>query len=373
MFSVYSTLVPYFRQPRVEVLIVNYKKIPLYLAGMACVSAGIAGCGAPSSPSASGKTHKGPYTIALANSYIGNGWRVEMEHVLEAYSKQAPYNKLVKLQVDNSGNSVSAQVSSLDNMISAHVNAIIVDAASPTGLNQVISQAHQQGIPVIAFDNTVTSPYAYNVDIHQFQFGVIGATWLVKKLHGHGNIIMNRGVAGTPVDNRRYQGAMSVFNKYPGIHVVDQVYGNWDDAVTQSQFSTALASYPHVNGVWSEGGTYGAIQAFKAAGRKLVPMAGEASNGFRLALINTADQKDGLSGISIGDPPALSALALKYALQILQGKKVPHHVWIKPPVLTTSTIKSGVNAFPNLPKTVFDDFTGVAGLNFTPHQMLTGK
>lgn len=341
--------------------------------GIGLVSVGLAGCGSASPTAATNGHTKGPYTIALANSYIGNGWRVEMEHVLEAYSKQVPYSKLVKLQVDNSSNSVSSQISSMDNMISAHVNAILLEAASPSGLNQVISQAHQQGVTVVSFDNTVTSPYAYDVNVNQVKFGVIGATWLVKKLHGHGNIILNRGVAGSPVDIERYDGAMSVFKKYPGIHIVDTVYGNWDDAVTQSRFSTALASYPHVNGVWSEGGTYGAIKAFLAAGRKLVPMAGEASNGFRLALINKTYQKAGLSGISIGQPPALSALALQYAVKILQGKKEPHHIWINPPVLTSSQIKVGVNAFPNLPMTVFDDFTGVSGLNFTPHQMETGK
>lgn len=354
-------------------IVVKYRKIGAVAAGTAVLVLGVAGCGSSTPASSAAASHKGPLTIALSNSYIGNGWRVEMEHVVEAYSHESPYNHLVKLKVDNSSNSVSAQLSSMDNMISAHVSAIIVDAASPTGLNQVVAQAHQQHIPVVSFDNTVTSPYAYNVDIHQFQFGVIGATWLVKTLHGQGNIIMNRGVSGTPVDIRRYEGAMSVFNKYPGIHVIDQIYGQWDDAVTQSQFATALASYPKISAVWSEGGTYGAIQAFLSAGRKLVPMAGEASNGFRLALINPKYQADGLTGISIGDPPALSAVALKYATAILQGKKEPHHIWIQPPVLTAKDIKAGVNAYPNLPMTVYDDFTGVAGLTFTPHQMETGK
>lgn len=334
-------------------------------------SIGLAGCGSGGNPTTSAT--KGPYTIALANSYIGNGWRVEMEHILTAYSKEAPYNKEVKLEVNNSANSVSAQISSLDNMISAHVNAILVDAASPTGLNAVIAQAHAQHIPVISFDNTVTSRYAYKVNIGQHQFGVTGATWLVKALHGKGNIIMNRGVAGSPVDIARYNGAMSVFKKYPNIHIVDQVYGKWDDAVTRTRFASALAAYPHVNAVWSEGGTYGAIEAFRSAGRKLVPMAGEASNGFRLALINPKYQKDGLSGISIGDPPSLSALALKYAVDILRGKKVPHKITVPAPVLTAKSIKVGVNAFPNLAKTVFDDFTGVSGLNFTAKQMETGK
>lgn len=339
--------------------------------GAILAATGLAGCG--SSVSTTSASHNGPYTIALANSYIGNGWRVEMEHIVTAYSREAPYNKIVKLEVNNSANSVSAQISSMDNMISAHVSAILVDAASPTGLNAVIAQAHAQHIPVISFDNTVTSPYAYKVDIGQYQFGVTGATWLVKALHGKGNIIMNRGVAGSPVDIARYDGAMSVFKKYPNIRIVDQVYGEWDDAVTRTQFASALAAYSNVNAVWSEGGTYGAIEAFLSAGRKLVPMAGEASNGFRLALINPQYQKDGLSGISIGDPPSLSALALKYAVDILRGKKEPHNITIPAPVLTAKSIKVGINAFPNLSKTVFDDFTGVAGLNFTAQQMETGK
>jgi len=358
---------------------VKHRKFLGAAAALTLMAGALAGCGSSAAGASgggaagSGHTGKGPYTIALANSYIGNGWRVEMEHVLTAYAHEPPYNKLVKLEIDNSGNSVSAQIASMDNMIASHVNAILVDAASPSGLNQVIAQAHQQGILVVAFDNTVTSPYAYNVNVNQYQFGVIGAKWLVQQLKGHGNIILNRGVPGTPVDIERYDGAMSVFKQYPGIHIVDTVYGMWDDAATKSAFATALASYPRIDGVWSEGGTYGAIQAFLAAGRKLVPMAGEASNGFRLDLINPRLRADGLTGISIGQPPALSAVALEYAVKILQGHHEPHNIWIQPPVLTADQIKVGVNAFPNLPKTVFDDFTGVAGLNFTPEQMETGQ
>ena len=310
------------------------------------------------------------YTIALANSYIGNGWRVEMEHVLEAEANMAPYRKEVKLQVVNSSNSVGAQIASMDNMIAAHVGAILVDAASPTGLNAVIQQAHQQGIPVIAFDNNVTSPYAYNIEVNQQKFGQTGARWLVNALHGKGDIIMNRGVAGTPVDEQRFEGAMSVFKKYPGIHVVDQIYGNWNSATTHQQFATAFASFPNVKGLWSEGGTYGAIQALLDAHHRLFPMAGEASNGFRLSLARLHSK--GLTGISVGQPPFLSAVALKYAVDILHGVKEPHTIWLPSPVLTWQQIKLGVNAFPKLSAAVYDDFQG-DGLHFTVQQMETGK
>ncbi len=326
--------------------------------------------GAFSNPGVSFAASQKVYTIALANSYIGNGWRVEMEHVLEAEALMPGFKGKVNLKVENSANSVSAQIASIDNMIAAHVSAILVDAASPSGINAVIAQAHQQGIPVIAFDNNVTSPYAYNLVANQMKFGKIGATFLVHALHGKGNIIMNRGVAGTPADIQRAAGAMSVFKKYPGIHVVDQIYGNWDPATTRQQFTTALASYPNVDGLWSEGGTYGAIQALLAEKHKLFPIAGEASNGFRMALATLKNK--GLTGISVGQPPFFSALALKYAIQILEGKKIPHTITVQSPVLTSSQIKIGVNAFPNLPSSTYDDFEG-DGLKFTVQQMETGK
>ncbi|HEY7418744.1 MAG TPA: substrate-binding domain-containing protein, partial [Ktedonobacteraceae bacterium] len=79
--------------------------------------------------------HTGPYTIALSNSYIGNTWRVEMENEFKAACAMAPYKTLVKCSVYNAGNDVSKQTQQMDDLISAHVNAIVIDAASPTGLN----------------------------------------------------------------------------------------------------------------------------------------------------------------------------------------------------------------------------------------------
>lgn len=311
-----------------------------------------------------------PFTIDLSNSYIGNGWRVEMEHILEAEAATPPWNKLVRLKIYNSGNNASAQISQIDDMIASGVDAILVNAASPTALNPVIAQAHAHHIVVVSFDNVVTSPYAWKVDISQYQFGVTGATWLVHALHGKGNIILNRGVPGTPVDLRRYQGAMSVFRKYPGIKILDSIYGMWDAATSETKFASALAAYPKIDGVWSEGGTYGIVQAMLRAHRHLVPMAGEASNGFRLALARYHNQ--GLTGISIGDPPLLSALAMQVAVRILEGQHLPKKIIVPAPTLTWQQIKIGVNAFPKLPPTFYDDFVG-DGVKVSVHGALTGQ
>src|SRR5579875_1762042 len=164
--------------------------------------------------------HGPPYTIALSNSYIGNTWRVEMENEFKAACAMEPYKSQVKCSVYNANNSVPAQTQQMDNLISSRVDAIVIDAASPTGLNGVIAQACRAGILVISYDNIVTAPCALKVNTDQFQFGKQLAEYLVNALHNKGNVIMVTGVAGTHVDEQRNAGAMSVFNAHPGIKVV---------------------------------------------------------------------------------------------------------------------------------------------------------
>src|SRR5690242_8244682 len=82
--------------------------------------------------------HGPPYTIALSNSFIGNTWRVEMENEFKAACAMEPYKTLVKCSIFNAGNDVSKQTQQMDDLISSHVDAIIINAASPTGLNGVI-------------------------------------------------------------------------------------------------------------------------------------------------------------------------------------------------------------------------------------------
>ena len=109
-----------------------------------------------------------PYRVALANSYIGNTWRIEMENLFKAAVQMPPYKDLVKSEVFNSGNNVPAQIQQMDNLISSKVDAIVLNAASPTGLNGVIGQACAAGILVVSYDNVVTAPCAVKVNTDQF-------------------------------------------------------------------------------------------------------------------------------------------------------------------------------------------------------------
>jgi ribose transport system substrate-binding protein len=293
--------------------------------------------------------------IALSNSYIGNKWRIEMENVFKAALAMEPYASQVEGTWFNSGNDVSKQSQQLSNLIAQRVDAIIVNAASPTGLNGILSQGNSRGILVVSFDNIVTAPTALKVNTDQLAFGRNMADWLAKKIGGKGNVIMVTGVAGTSVDEDRNKGADSVWAQNPGIKVINRFTGMWDSATAERNTSAVLPSLPQIDGIWCQGGTDGVLKAFISAKRPLPPTAGEAENGFRKFMIGYDGHK--VDGISIGQPPFLSVVALELARRILHDNYARKDVTIPFPFVTNDTVKIGETVFPQLPDSFFADFT----------------
>ena len=251
------------------------------------------------------------FKIALSNSYIGNKWRIEMENVFKAALEMEPFKSQVEGSWFNSGNDVSKQSQQISNLIARKVDAIVVDAASPTGLNGILGQASERGILVVSFDNIATQPAVLKVNTDQVAFGKQLAEWLATKLNGKGNVIMVTGVAGTSVDEDRNKGADEVWAKNPDIKVINRYTGMWDSATAERNTASILPSLPKIDGIWCQGGTDGVLKAFISAKRDLPPTAGEAENGFRKFMIGYEGHK--VEGISIGQPPFLSVIALELA------------------------------------------------------------
>jgi len=297
------------------------------------------------------------FKVALANSFIGNTWRLEMENLFKAGCKMPPYSQEVSCSVFNSGNDVGKQTQQISNLVSQGVNAIIIDAASPTGLNGIVKQACARGIVVISFDSVVTAPCGLTVNTDQLQFGAQGAQYLVDKLHGKGNVVMVTGVPGTFGDTERNKGVDSVFKKHPGIKVVARYSGNWDSATAQRATAAQLASLPKIDGVWVSGGTDGVAKAFVEANKPLPIIAGEGENGFRRYLLPGGYNGHHTQGMSIGQPPFLVLASLELAREILENKHAKKNIVLPFPVVTDKTVKAGTTVFPGLPDSFFDDFT----------------
>ena len=319
----------------------------------------LTGCSSKPEPAKEPEEGDQGFTIGFSNFSIENSWRVSMEEEFKAYAEQLKAEGIIdEVILTNSNGDISKQIADVRDLITKNVDAIVITAASPSALAPVCEEAIDKGIVVISFDNYVDSDKVTSkVGIDEIEFGRVNAQFLVDQLGGKGKIVVLNGIAGSAVDALRYQGAEGVFAQYPEIEIIGDAYAGWDYAQGKAATDNFLAAHPQIDGVWSQGGamTQGALDAFIAAGRPLVPMSGEANNGLLKAWL--ANKDNGFSSIAPCCPTYVSATALEVAIDALQGKEVPKQVNLDLPVVTEENLEEFVK--PDLP----DSFWNITKLS----------
>jgi ribose transport system substrate-binding protein len=271
------------------------------------------------------------YVLGVSNTLVGNGWREEMICAVKAQAKAS--GVVSKVVVANRNGGPAEQGADIRNLISAGVNAIIINPSSSTALNSVISQAAARGVKIVSVDQRVTAPQAYNVTNDQVAYGRLGAEWLFKQLGGKGNVVEMRGIAGVPADTDRHTGFQQALKKYPGIKVVKQTFTNWSFAPGGKQMLDILNSGVKVDGVWTSGIDYTVVNAFKTAGKSYVPVVGADNNEFLRQLLKV----NGFRGAAVTNPATIGGAGASVAIRLLQGKSVPKWVKLTPEVWDSGT------------------------------------
>lgn len=298
------------------------------------------------------------FLIYLSLSYSGNMWQSEAANIVKALAETPPYDEMVELKEVISGTDPQQQIAAYQSMIAEGADGIVSFPISSNALNRVVRQGCEEGVLMFMYDATVTEECAYNVSYITSGFGENTAQYLVNELNGEGRILLSRGVAGNSVDQRHTDGAKHIFDQYPGIEIVSEYYSNWDDRTTEQNTRRALASHSDIDGIWAQAGEYGAIEALLRHDEdKLIPVTGENSNGFRMALANPEMQAKGLRGASSGSPPAQSGYAFKLMMEMLTGKRELEPMNIEYPlpwvpaddvkVCEGDAFENGCNAFPS--------------------------
>jgi len=286
----------------------------------------------------------GPFRVALANGYIANTWRIQMIQTAKAYAAQPEVAALLKeFKVVSTGEDVAAQISAINNFIDSGYDAIIVNAQNPQSFAPVIKRAKDAGVILVAFDNILDTKDAINVNVDQKGLGELWGHWLVDKVPNGGKILEVRGVTGTSVDTDRHNGIHEVLAASGKKWDVVEVIGKWDDGVAQKATADAIAVHKQFDGITAQGGDTGVVQAMIDAGHPFVPFGGETENGFRKFC--AAHAADGLSCTSAGSGPAQVAVAIKTALDALQGKVVPQSIRLPLAIDSDPDFKDGVNFY----------------------------
>jgi ribose transport system substrate-binding protein len=313
---------------------------------------------------------KGPYRVALANGYIANTWRIQMIQTAKAYAAQKDVAaELKEFKVVSTGEDVAAQISAINNFIDSGYDAIVVDAQNPSAFGPVIKRAKDAGVVLVAFDNTLDTKDAINVDVDQKGLGELWGGWLVKHLPNGGKILEVRGVAGTSVDTDRHAGIQETLAASGKKFDVIEAVGKWDDGTAQKATADAIAVQGHFDGITAQGGDTGVVQAMIDAKQPWVPFGGETENGFRKFCGQYS--KDGLVCASAGTGPAQVAVAIKVALDALDGKIVPQAIKLPLAIVQDPDFKDGVNYYSDQSDNFFvGNAFPTCGINFTAQEIM---
>jgi ribose transport system substrate-binding protein len=313
---------------------------------------------------------QGPYRIALANGFIANTWRIQMIKTAKAYAAQPDVAaKLKEFKVVSTGEDVAAQIAAINNFIDSGYDAIVVNAQNPKAFGPVIKRAKAAGVILVAFDNILDTEDAINVDVDQKGLGVLWANWLIKHIPNGGKILEVRGVAGTSVDTDRHNGIHETLDASGKKWDVVEVVGKWDDPTAQKATADAIAVQKHFDGFTAQGGDTGVVQAMIDANHPFVPFGGETENGFRKFCGKYS--KDGLVCSSAGTGPAQVAVAMKTAIDALEGKVVPQSVKLPLAIVEDPDFKDGVNYYSSQSDNFFvGNAFPTCGINFTAQEIM---
>jgi ribose transport system substrate-binding protein len=292
------------------------------------------------------KPVKTPWTLCFNNSYLGNTWRAAALAEFNVMAKQYKAAGLVtKYLSTNSNLSLPTQIQQMDDLINVdHCSGIITIPTGTSGMDAVIKQAYLKGIPVVDDLGPTTSPYAENFDENWYTSAVAQAEFLVKAIHGKGNLLDVIGIPGETIDVE-YQAALkSVLSHYPNVHIIGQATGQVTDSIAESAVLQFLSTHPQtITAVFQEGGMgAGILEAFKQESRTY-PALNFVGSGSTISILHTAlaaGQKVQFFGQT--DPPGWTMeQSFLILVRILEGQHPSNiTIYYPPPEITAANIDS---------------------------------
>lgn len=281
---------------------------------------------------------EGDWVIGFSNYTVNNSWKQQMEAEFKQLADQMKEEGQISDYIMlNANNDQTKQISDINDLITMGVDAICVTSITADALNSVLEEAMDEGIVVIAFDNLPSSEnLTSKVTQSDYDYGYTCGTFIGEQLPDGGNVIVLDGAAGTDTSINRHNGMVEgLAETSPDAEVIAAVNADWDYATAKAAVEDLLSAYPQIDAVLSQGGamSQAAIDAFNGAGRELVPMTGEALNGYLRAW-----KENDLNSIAFTSPTYMSADALTLAVRALNGEEIPSEVPLTTPAVTNDNL-----------------------------------
>lgn len=277
-----------------------------------------------------GNNVSGGFVVGFSNGYWGNTWRAQMVEDFETRAKEYKEEGIISdYMIANTESDPTEQLNQINSMIDSGVDAILIDAVSPTTIKQSVEKAQEKGILVVIANDPAYYEGTICVAGDNYAWQQILAKWFVEQLDGKGDIVEINGVAGNSASILREEANKDVLAEYPEINVLSSVPGNWSQTEAQSIMTTMLSSYENIDGILAQDVMgEGILKAYSNAGIEPPVMTGDYTKSF----LNVWKENPDLNTIGVSYAPGNAVPALDVAIRLLQGKELNEDLLVANPM-----------------------------------------
>jgi ribose transport system substrate-binding protein len=311
---------------------------------------GLSACGGSPKPGEGGAgvpptTTKARYQIAVIPKGTSHDfWKtihagaVKAERELQAQGVDARVLWKGPLREDDR----EQQIQVVEGFQSQGISAIVLAPLDARALVRPVEEATRAGIPVVIFDSALESKAAVSyVATDNLQGGRLAGEHMGKLLAGKGKVLMLRYQEGSASTEAREKGFLEALTaKYPGVTVIssDQHAGPTRDTAKRVA-ENLLNRYSDLQGIFcvNESSAAGMLLALQDLGRagKVTFLGFDAHPVFVEAMA-----KGEMAGFVLQNPFEMGYLAVKTAVQHLQGQKVPPVIDTGVQIVTPENVKT---------------------------------
>ena len=273
------------------------------------------------------------FRIAISLPPANNAWQAKMLDSVnaEVAKDTTHFDITVKNAVDDAD-----QLNQMTTFKAGGYDMILLLPGNGTLMTPIAQDVYKSGTKLMIIDRAIEGDqYTVFYGGDNAQCGRNAAKYIGDRLKGKGQIAILRSYVGTPIDLQRYNGFMEVLKaSYPGITVLVEGDGEFNQQAGLKAMSNILPAYPHIDAVFThdDEAAVGALTAIKNAKRTDIQFI-TGTGGGKTAYKFMSD-KDPLYGASMSYFPTMGGRALAMAKQILLGKTFPK-VNIEPTVVVT--------------------------------------
>ncbi|MDF1522978.1 MAG: D-ribose ABC transporter substrate-binding protein [Trueperaceae bacterium] len=252
-------------------------------------------------------------TIGLSVSTLNNPFFVTLRDGAQAMADQFGF----ELLVTDAQDSVSTQISDIEDLIQRGVQVLIVNPTDSDAVVPAVLAANAAGVPVIAVDRGVgaAAQLAYYIVSDNVAGGAAAGEYICERIGGTGSVVELEGIPGVSATRERGQGFNeAIAASCPDVTVVARQTANFNRSEGLTVMENILTAQPEIDAVFAHNDemALGALQAVEASGRDILVVGFDATDDAVQAV------NDCRMGATVAQLPAqLGAQAVEAAQTIL--------------------------------------------------------